>query len=111
MDLNTAASALKELGHPTRLAVYKTLVKAGHGGLPVGDLQKQLDIPASTLSHHLSALMSVGLIRQDRQGRTLFCLPQYERLEQLLAFLVEECCSGEGGCELSLPTQLTERTE
>ena len=110
MDLDIAASALKELGHPTRLAVYKMLVKAGHRGLPVGDLQKQLDIPASTLSHHLSALISVGLIRQDRQGRTLFCLPQYERLEQLLAFLVEECCSGDNGCSLTLPTKLTERT-
>ncbi|KAA8726783.1 ArsR/SmtB family transcription factor [Ewingella americana] len=106
MDLNTAASALKELGHPTRLAVYKALVKAGHGGLPVGELQAQLDIPASTLSHHLSALLTVGLIRQERQGRTLFCLPQYQRLEQLLVFLVEECCSGDGGCDIRLPTDL-----
>lgn len=106
MDLNTAASALKELGHPTRLAVYKALVKAGRSGLPVGELQAQLDIPASTLSHHLSALLTVGLIRQERQGRTLFCLPQYQRLEQLLVFLVEECCSGAEGCTMSLPTQL-----
>ncbi|EMH2077949.1 ArsR/SmtB family transcription factor, partial [Citrobacter freundii] len=58
MDLNTAANALRELGHPTRLSIYRELVRAGHEGLPVGELQKYLEIPASTLSHHLSALIS-----------------------------------------------------
>ncbi|MDO2421329.1 helix-turn-helix domain-containing protein (plasmid) [Klebsiella pneumoniae] len=60
MDLNTAANALRELGHPTRLSIYRELVRAGHEGLPVGELQKHLEIPASTLSHHLSALISAG---------------------------------------------------
>ena len=55
MDLNTAANALRELGHPTRLSIYRELVRAGHEGLPVGELQKHLEIPASTLSHHLSS--------------------------------------------------------
>lgn len=94
MDLNTAANALRELGHPTRLGIYRELVKAGHNGLPVGKLQKRLVIPASTLSHHLSALMSAGLISQERQSRTLFCRPCYTQLEQLMAFLTEECCAG-----------------
>ncbi|EPG4335017.1 ArsR/SmtB family transcription factor, partial [Escherichia coli] len=58
MDLNTAANALRELGHPTRLSIYRELVRAGHEGLPVGELQKHLEITASTLSHHLSALIS-----------------------------------------------------
>ncbi|ELD7994249.1 helix-turn-helix transcriptional regulator, partial [Citrobacter freundii] len=44
--------------HPTRLSIYRELVRAGHEGLPVGELQKHLEIPASTLSHHLSALIS-----------------------------------------------------
>lgn len=100
MDLHTAANALRELGHPTRLSVYRELVRAGHDGLPVGELQKRLDIPASTLSHHLSALMSAGLIRQERQSRTLFCKPCYAQLEQLMAFLTEECCAGDS-CSLS----------
>ena len=56
MDLNTAANALRELGHPTRLSIYRELVRAGHEGLPVGELQKHLEIPASTLSHHLSGV-------------------------------------------------------
>lgn len=65
MELSKAADTLKELGHPTRLSVYRELVKAGHEGLPVGELQKRLEIPASTLSHHLSSLISVSLVRQS----------------------------------------------
>lgn len=103
MDLNTAANALRELGHPTRLSVYRELVRAGHDGLPVGVLQKRLGIPASTLSHHISALMSAGMVRQERQSRTLVCRPCYAQLEQLMAFLTEECCAG-GSCSLSTVT-------
>ncbi|AHW90495.1 HTH arsR-type domain-containing protein [Citrobacter cronae] len=102
MELSKAADTLKELGHPTRLSVYRELVKAGHKGLPVGELQKRLDIPASTLSHHLSSLISVSLVRQERQGRTLFCHARYENLEALIAFLTEECCSGTDDC-LTMP--------
>ena len=108
MDVNTAATALRELGHPTRLTVYRELVRAGHGGLPVGDLQKRLGIPASTLSHHISSLMSAGLVSQERQSRTLFCRPCYAQLEQLMAFLTEECCAG-SSCSLS-PVTTQENT-
>lgn len=93
MKLNDVANALKELGHPTRLTVYKSLVKSGHEGLPVGELQKRLDIPPSTLSHHVGALVAVGLVRQNRQGRTLYCLPQYEVLNEIMAFFIDECCA------------------
>lgn len=92
MDIETVASALKELGHPTRLGVYKRLVKAGENGLPVGELQKELEVPPSTLSHHISALVSVGLVKQMREGRILHCTAQYEVLNDIIAFLMEECC-------------------
>lgn len=104
MDLITAANALRELGHPTRLSVYRELVRAGHDGLPVGDIQKHLGIPASTLSHHISALVSAGLVSQQRQSRTLYCKPCYQQLEQLMNFLTEECCAG-GRC--GLPPTIT----
>lgn len=93
MELNFAAAVLKELGHATRLEIYKALIKAGYQGMPVGELQKKLGIPASTLSHHLSSLISVSLVRQERLGRTLFCHACYENLAELMAFLTEECCS------------------
>lgn len=92
MQLEEVAKALKELGHPTRLFIFKHLIKAGTQGLPVGELQKQLSIPASTLSHHISALVSVGLVKQNRESRTLMCVSQFEVLEEVIAFFREECC-------------------
>ncbi|QMR77731.1 helix-turn-helix transcriptional regulator [Enterobacter sp. RHBSTW-00175] len=93
MELNFAATVLKELGHATRLGIYKKLIKAGPQGMAVGELQKQLEIPASTLSHHLSSLISVSLVRQERQGRILYCHACYENLGALISFLTEECCA------------------
>ncbi|KEQ12049.1 ArsR family transcriptional regulator [Endozoicomonas montiporae] len=95
MDIEDYAKALKELGHPSRLKVYKRLAKAGREGLPVGTLQKELGIPGSTLSHHISALVSVGLVKQQREGRTLYCIPQFKRFDALIEFLCEECCADE----------------
>ncbi|GAA4872513.1 helix-turn-helix domain-containing protein [Ferrimonas pelagia] len=96
-ELELHAKALKELGHPARLAVYKRLSKAGHAGLPVGTLQKELAIPGSTLSHHISALVSAGLVKQHREGRILHCVAQYDQFDRLLAFLCDECCKDEQG--------------
>lgn len=96
MDTVTAAKALKELGHPTRLAIFKRLVKAGEHGLPVGEIQEELEIPGSTLSHHLSSLASAGLISQQRDGRTLFCVPDYVRLQSVISYLQDECCIDAG---------------
>ncbi len=95
MKLDHAASALKELGHPTRLSIFKLLVKAGGEGLPVGEIQEQLSIPNSTLSHHIAKLVSVDLIKQQRDGRTLYCIPQYQSLYELIHFLQDECCINE----------------
>ncbi|KKD60515.1 ArsR family transcriptional regulator [Grimontia sp. AD028] len=95
MELETVAKALKELGHPTRLAIFKRLVKGGHAGIAVGVVQEELKIPGSTLSHHLSSLMSANLIEQRREGRTLYCIPKYEQLDGVLSFLREECCADE----------------
>ena len=93
MDTDEAAKALKELGHSTRLTIFRRLVKSGESGLPVGVLQEELHIPGSTLSHHLSSLGSAGLIRQRREGRTLYCVPEYARLESVIAYLQDECCA------------------
>lgn len=95
MELKIAAMVLKELGHTTRLDIYKTLVKAGRQGLPVGELQQHLAIPASTLSHHLSSLISVSLVRQERQGEHCSATPVMTTFAALIAFLTEECCADE----------------
>ncbi|BBB30421.1 ArsR/SmtB family transcription factor [Neptunomonas japonica] len=95
MNIDQAAKALKELGHPTRLAVYRQLIKSGRKGIAVGEVQEKLEIPGSTLSHHLKGLESAGLITQRREGRTLFCVAQYEQLNSVISFLQAECCVDE----------------
>ena len=95
MNTESAAKQLAELGHATRLSIYRLLVKGGHTGLPVGDVQAELGVPGSTLSHHISRLVSVGLIEQRREGRVLYCVPVYEKLDALVDFLKDECCSNE----------------
>ena len=94
MEHEQVAASLAELGNTHRLAVFRFLVKAGHDGAPVGDIQKALDIPGSTLSHHLTRMAKVGLIRQERQSRTIYCIPEYAHLEGLIQFLQDECCEG-----------------
>ncbi|MCG8618797.1 MAG: helix-turn-helix domain-containing protein [Desulfobacterales bacterium] len=94
MKHEDAAKKLAELGNNTRLAVFRFLVKAGHDGAAVGDIQRALNVPGSTLSHHISRLVGVGLIKQVRESRTLYCIPQYEVLMELIDFLKEECCTG-----------------
>lgn len=91
--LDSIAPIFAELGHPTRLAIFHHLVKAGDQGIPVGDVQQALAIPASTLSHHLSKLIHVGLVSQRRESRTLYCVPQYEPLFTALNYLQQACCS------------------
>ena len=90
--LEQAADQLAELGHVTRLGIFRELVKAGYSGLPVSDLQRALDVPGSTLSHHISRLTRVGLVRQVREGRVLRCFAQYPELQGLIGFLQKECC-------------------
>ena len=97
MNLDDAAARLEALGNPTRLKIYRTLVRAGAEGLSVGRLQAKIDIAASTLSHHLKALVVVGLVTQTRDGTTLVCHANYDLMRDLLGYMVEEFCA-EGSC-------------
>jgi DNA-binding transcriptional ArsR family regulator len=93
MKLEHAAARLEALGNPTRLRIYRALVRAGDPGLPVGKLQARLAVPASTLSHHLKTLLVVGLITQERDATTLICRAHYPVMRGLVDFLVAECCA------------------
>jgi DNA-binding transcriptional ArsR family regulator len=96
MEKELAAKRLAELGHHTRLSIFRYLVRVGHQGAPVGQIQNKLGIPGSTLSHHINRLVSAGLIRQVRESRTLYCVPQFDVLQELVDFLQAECCIDEG---------------
>ena len=92
MKLDDAAARLEALGNPTRLKIYRALVRAGDRGMTVGKLQSRLDVAPSTLSHHLKTLIIVGLIAQEREATTLICHANYPMMRRLLAFLEAECC-------------------
>lgn len=92
MDINHAVIALSALSQETRLRVFKLLIEYGAEGTPAGQLSEQLDIPHNTLSFHLSHLSHAGLVQSRRSGRSIIYTAQNETAQNLLAFLVENCC-------------------
>lgn len=96
MKEKTAADCFAALGHPTRLGIYRALVRAGDGGAPVGVLQEALGVPGSTLTHHIKTLAAAGLVKQERDGRILTTRADYDQMRGLLDFLTDDCCKGLG---------------
>ncbi|MFT5509710.1 MAG: ArsR family transcriptional regulator [Hyphomicrobiaceae bacterium] len=97
LELVEAAQGFAAIGSEPRLEVLLALVRAGPGGLNVGDIQKRLDMPASTLTHHLRFLAAAGLIEQTKDGRSIRNLAAFERIEELAAYLLRECCVDQSG--------------
>lgn len=95
MKLEDAAKQLEALGNPTRLAIYRVLIRLGDQGSPVGKIRKKLDIPASTLSHHIAKLVHAGLVTQERDSRSLYCRADLKNMDALMRFLVRNCCAEE----------------
>lgn len=92
--LEKHAEQLAALGAPVRLAIVRQVVQGDPEGTAVGDLQAKLDIPWSTLSHHIDRLTSAGLLTQRRDGKFLFCRAEYASLRALTDYLWEDCCKG-----------------
>ncbi len=92
--------ALAALAQEARLRIFRALVVAGSGGLNPGDLASELDVAPATLSFHLKELTNAGLITQERQGRYLVYRASFESMNELLAYLTENCCQGEA-CGIS----------
>lgn len=103
MDLEIAAQGFAALGSEARLQVVLTLVKAGQGGLTVGDIQTRTGMPASTLAHHLKFLASAGLVSQEKDGRSVINRAAYGHLENLAGYILKECCVDEKGCKCPSP--------
>lgn len=92
---DVAAKRLAELGNGTRLAIIRYLVNEGPEGVPVGQVQKALGVPPSTLSHHIARLMSAGLLRQERNSRTLYCHAEVSAIDSLASYIRSACLSAE----------------
>ena len=93
MDIESAATLLEALGNPTRLAIFQYLAKSDANGCTVGEIRDQLDIPASTLSHHIAKLVRSELIGQERDSRKLVCHVNNASMDSLMEFLVLNCCT------------------
>jgi len=93
------------MGHESRVDVVRLLLASHPGGLVASELQEELGIPASTLSHHLDALRHEGLVEQEREGRFLRYRAGTGALQSLLDFLYAECCTREGVVNIELPAK------
>ena len=103
MNESDVVSSLGALAHPARLRVFRALVVAGRQGLTPGSMTDSLGTPSSTLSFHLKELMAAGLVTQERASRNLVYRAAFGRMNDLLGYLTENCCSG-GACEISQDT-------
>jgi ArsR family transcriptional regulator, arsenate/arsenite/antimonite-responsive transcriptional repressor len=88
-----AAEMLSAMGSVPRLLIYRTLLRAGSTGLTISTLQAMTDIAASTLKHHLLALVDADLVSQERQGREVYCSANFQNVRLLSSFLLQECCA------------------
>ncbi len=99
LDLALAASTFAALGSEQRLAVLRVLVRAGPEGLRIGALGERAGVSGSTLTHHMKILSQAGLVRQQRQGRSIICAAvAYDELHALADFLLRECCADRDQC-------------
>lgn len=94
IDNARAAKALSALGHEARLSLFRLLVRAGTEGLNVSDISDQLNLPPSTLAHHLRALVQAGLVVQEKRGREIVNRPDFDMMNATMMFVTEQCCTG-----------------
>jgi DNA-binding transcriptional ArsR family regulator len=89
-----AISALAALAQPTRLAIFRLLVKHEPVGITAGVIADTIGAPHNTLSSHLAILVRAGLLRSSREGRTIIYRSDVEGIRSVIAFLVNDCCDG-----------------
>src|SRR5690554_2521367 len=94
MDEANVIRSLSALAHEARLRVFRALVDAGPEGLTPSTLAEQLDIAPNALSFHLKELFHADLVSQERQGRNILYRAAFPVMNDLLAYLTENCCQG-----------------
>nr|WP_319384423.1 metalloregulator ArsR/SmtB family transcription factor [uncultured Roseibium sp.] len=94
MDINDALGAFGALSQKTRLDVFRLLIKAGPEGMSAGDVGEVLGVRQNTMSTNLSILLQAGLVRNERDGRSIRYFADLEGTKDLLTFLMADCCGG-----------------
>jgi ArsR family transcriptional regulator len=98
VDKKSAIGALGALAQETRLDLFRLLVTVGPQGLPAGVIAERLGVLPASLSFHLAQLVHAGLITQRRLGRQLIYSAEYGAMNDLIAYLSENCCGRDAAC-------------
>jgi len=98
MDNKSAVILLSSIAQEARLDIFRALVQAGSAGLSAGSIADKLNIPNSTLSFHLKELSYAGLVNSRQESRFIYYSANYQMMNNLLAYLTENCCVGEQAC-------------
>lgn len=94
MEIPNAVTALSALAHAGRLEIFRLLVRAGPEGMAAGEIARATDSLPNTLSTNLGILAAAGLVASRREGRSIIYTAAYDRMGELLTFLMEDCCAG-----------------
>jgi ArsR family transcriptional regulator len=110
VNARLAVDSLAALAQESRLLIYRLLVRAGPTGLAVGEIGASLHIAPATLSFHLKELTRAGLAQARQEGRFIYYSANFAKMNELLAFLTENCCADEGACCVTRPRRRTSKT-
>ena len=94
MDETIALEALAALSNPTRLSAFRLLVSREPEGIAAGEVARLVGVPQNTMSTHLATLAQCGLVRGERQSRSVGYRADLERFRALMVFLMQDCCGG-----------------
>jgi ArsR family transcriptional regulator, arsenate/arsenite/antimonite-responsive transcriptional repressor len=108
MKKRDALAALAALAQDNRLDVFRLLVEVGPEGMPAGSVAAALKIAPNTLTFHLDRLREAGLVTVRREGRSMIYAAQFDRMNELIGYLTENCCQGQP--ERCAPSQPKIRT-
>ncbi|MFN6961212.1 MAG: ArsR/SmtB family transcription factor [Rhodocyclaceae bacterium] len=109
MNVAAAVEALSALAQETRLAIFRLLVEAGAGGMNAGAIAEALALAAPTLSFHIAQLVRAGLVLPRQEGRFIYYSANFATMDDLIAYLTENCCQGGRHCLPTLATAVPTR--
>ena len=109
METTKAIEALAALAQETRLKIFRLLVQAGPQGMPAGSIGEELGLAPATLSFHLAGLARAGIARSRQEGRFVIYSADFGTMNDLLAYLTEDCCGGRACLPATKPVSVKAR--
>ena len=108
METKFVLASLAALAQDTRLSIFRLLVEQGPEGLPAGEIVERLQLPNATASFHLKELTHAHLVTPRQAGRFIYYSANYTTMNELIAYLTENCCKGTT-CDIACAPTLKRR--